>query len=95
MLSPPLRAMLWKSIGLALALIVVVAIALDRLIVWLVGAGTASVEHGFGPHAHLPVTAIAWLLSFAAGFGIIVGSILLMPAVTALVGKLLRRSDRR
>jgi CysZ protein len=30
MLSPPLRAVLWKSIGLALALIVVVAIALDR-----------------------------------------------------------------
>ena len=41
-LSPPLRAVLWKSIALALALIVVAAIALDRLIVWLVGAGSAS-----------------------------------------------------
>jgi len=29
MLSPPLRAVLWKSIALALALIVVAAIALD------------------------------------------------------------------
>ena len=63
MLSPPLRAVLWKSIGLALALIVVVAIALDRLIVWLVGAGSTSVEHGLGPQAHMPAAALAWLLS--------------------------------
>ena len=49
MLSPPLRAMLWKSIGLALALIVVVAIALDRLILWLVGAGSAASSMVFGP----------------------------------------------
>ena len=44
MLSPPLRAILWRSIGLALAVIVVAAIALDRLIVWLLGTGTASLE---------------------------------------------------
>jgi CysZ protein len=84
--SPPLRAVLWKSIGLALALIVVVGIALDRLIVRLVGAGSTSVESTFGPHAHLPTEAIAWLLSVAAGLGIIAGSIFLMPAVTAVVG---------
>ncbi len=85
MLSPPLRTLLWKSVGLALALIVIVAIAIDRLIIWLIGAGSAAVENGLGPHAHLPASAIAWLLSFAAGLGIIVGSVLLMPAVTALV----------
>jgi len=85
MLSPPLRAVLWKSIGLALALIIVVGIVLDRLIAWLVGAGSTSVENTFGAHAHLPVTAIAWLLSIAAGFGIVVGSVMLMPAVTAFV----------
>jgi CysZ protein len=86
MVSPPLRAILWKSIALALALVVAVAIALERLIVYLVGAGSASVETTFGPQAHAPVDAIAWLLSVAAGFGIIVGSVLLMPAVTAVVG---------
>jgi len=85
MLSPPLRTLLWKSVGLALALIVIVAIAIDRLIIWLIGAGSAAVENGLGPHAHLPASAIAWLLSLAAGLGIIVGSVLLMPAVTALV----------
>jgi uncharacterized protein involved in cysteine biosynthesis len=86
MFAAPLRAVLWKSIGLALALIVVLDIALDRLIVWLVGAGSASVETTFGPHAHLPASALAWFLSFAAALGIIVGSVVLMPAVTAIVG---------
>ena len=85
MISPPLRAVLWKSIGLALALIAVIGIAFDRLIIHLVGAGGASVETTLGPHAHLPVDAIAWLLSIAAGLGIIVGGVFLMPAVTALV----------
>src|SRR5271167_1277249 len=86
MLSPPLRAVLWKSIGLALACIVVVAIALDRLIIWLVGAGGAVVENGVGGSAHSAVAAIAWLLSIAAGLGIIAGSIFLMPVATAFVG---------
>jgi uncharacterized protein involved in cysteine biosynthesis len=85
MLSPQLRAVLWKSIGLGLALIVAAGIALDRLIMWLVGAGSHSIETTFGPHAHAPVTAVGWLLSIAAGLGIVVGSVMLMPAVTAFV----------
>jgi len=85
MLSPPLRAVLWKSIGLALLLVIVAAIALDRLIIWLAGAGGASLETAFGPPAHLPVSAFAWVLSIAASLGILAGGILLMPAVTAFV----------
>jgi len=85
MFSAPLRAVLWKSIGLALALIIVVGIGLDRLIVWLIGAGGTSVETTLGQHAHGPVEALAWLLSFAAGIGIVVGSVMLMPAITAFV----------
>jgi CysZ protein len=84
--SPPLRAVLWKSIGLALALIVVIGIVLERLIVHFVGAGSASLESTLGTSSHLPVSILAWLLSIAAGLGIVVGSIMLMPAVTALVG---------
>jgi CysZ protein len=86
MVSPPLRAILWRSIGLALALIVVAGIALERLIVDLLGAGGASVETTLGPQAYVPVSALAWLVSLAAGLGIVVGSIFLMPAVTAVVG---------
>jgi uncharacterized protein involved in cysteine biosynthesis len=84
--SPPLRAVLWKSIGLALALIIVIGIVVERLIVHFVGAGSASLESTLGNSSHLPVSVLAWLLSIAAGLGIIVGSIMLMPAVTALVG---------
>jgi CysZ protein len=86
MFSPPLRAILWRSILLALALIVVGGIGLERVIVWLLGAGGEHVETTLGPHAHAPVTALAWILTFAAGVGIVVGSVMLMPAVTALVG---------
>ncbi len=85
MFSPPLRAVLWKSIGLALLLVIALAAMLERIIVWLVGAGSTSAETALGPHAHLPIDAIAWLLSLAAGFGIVVGSVMLMPAVTAFV----------
>src|SRR6516165_5196327 len=83
--SPPLRAVLCKSVGLALALIAAVGFALDRFIVWLIGTGSTSVETTLGPHAHWPAEALAWLLSIAAGLGIVVGSVMLMPAVTAFV----------
>jgi uncharacterized protein involved in cysteine biosynthesis len=83
--SPPLRAVLWKSIGLALLLIIALAVALERAIVWLVGLGSMSAETALGPHAHFPVDAAAWLLSVLAGFGILAGSVMLMPAVTAFV----------
>jgi len=84
--APPLRALLWKTIGLALALIVAAGIALDRLIAHFIGAGSAAVESTFGPQAHMAASAIAWLLSIAAGLGIVAGSVMLMPAVTAVVG---------
>jgi CysZ protein len=84
--SPPLRAVLWKSIGLAVALVVVVGIVLERLVIYLIGAGSASVETTLGPQAHAPASMIGWLLSIAAGFGIVAGIVLLMPAVTAIVG---------
>jgi uncharacterized protein involved in cysteine biosynthesis len=85
MFSPPLRAVLWKSIGLALGLIVALAAALERAIVWLVATASTSADTALGPHAYLPVDVIAWLLSIAAGFGIVLGGVMLMPAVTAFV----------
>jgi len=85
MFTPPLREILWKSIGLALALIIVVAIALDRLILWLVGHASNSLETTLGAPAHAPASVLAWLFSIAASLGVIVGSVLLMPAVTAFV----------
>jgi CysZ protein len=85
MLSPPFRAVLLKSIGLALLLIVLIAVGLHRLLALFAGAGEAYGEGMFGPDAHMPLMILAKLLSVAAALGIIAGSVFLMPAVTALV----------
>lgn len=46
-LSPPMRSILWKSIGLALVLIIVLAIGMQRLLSWAATSG------GVGPRARL------------------------------------------
>ncbi|MFL5029714.1 MAG: sulfate transporter family protein [Xanthobacteraceae bacterium] len=87
-LSPPFRAVLLKSMGLAAVLLVVAAIALHRLITWLVGGGETWLEGALGPIAHIPLAVVFWLLAFAAALGLFVGVVFLMPAVTALVAGL-------
>jgi CysZ protein len=86
MFSPPFRWVLLKSSGLALGLIVLFAIALHRLLVWLATAGANWVESMFGVSAPAPISIFVWVLSVAAGIGVLVGSVFLMPAVTALLG---------
>ncbi len=85
MFSPPFRAVLLKSIGLALILIIIIGIGLHHLLDWLAGAGEGLAENALGPNAHAPLSALAFVLTIAASLGIVVGSVLLMPAVTALV----------
>jgi CysZ protein len=85
MFTKPFRTVLLKSIGLAVALLVIMGIVLWRLLEWLTGAGSAWVEGTLGPMAHGPLAALGWLLAIALGFGLIAGAIFLMPAVTALV----------
>jgi len=85
MFSPAFRTVLLKSVGLALALIVLLGIGLHRLLVWLASAGEGWAESVLGATAHTPLVIVGWMLSIAAGLGIIAGSVLLMPAVTALV----------
>lgn len=84
-LSPPMRAILWKSVGLALVLIVVVAVLLQRLLSWLAGSGELWAETMLGPNFHTPLNILAWFVSIAAGLGIIAGAVFLMPAITSLV----------
>jgi uncharacterized protein involved in cysteine biosynthesis len=86
MLSPEFRATLWKSIGYALVLIVLIAVGVQRLSVWLASLAERWAEGMLGAALHTPLVVVAWILSIAAGLGIVLGSILLMPAVTALVG---------
>jgi CysZ protein len=84
MFSPEFRRVLLKSIGLALLMIILVGIGLNRVFSWLAGAGANWAEADFGGHAAWQV--IAWILSFAATLGVITGAVFLMPAVTAFVG---------
>ena len=86
MFSPPFRWVLLKSAGLALAVIVLLAMALHRLLVWISSAGANWAEEMFGISAPAPISILIWVISIAAGLGVIVGSVFLMPAVTALVG---------
>jgi len=85
MFSPPFRAILMKSVGLAVVLIFAIGFSLHRLLAWLAGEGGTWAESVLGAASHLPLTILSWMLSIAAGLGIVVGSIFLMPAVTALV----------
>jgi CysZ protein len=85
MFSAPFRAMLLKSAGLALLLIVLLGVALDRLLVALADLAQHRAAGALGPWSELPLGFLAKALSIAAALGIVAGSVLLMPAVTALV----------
>ena len=84
-LSPPMRSILWRSIGLALVLITVLAIGLQRLLSWFATSGEGWLEAMLGPGFHTPLNALAWIVSIAAGLGVVFGAVFLMPAITSLV----------
>ncbi|HMA75186.1 MAG TPA: EI24 domain-containing protein, partial [Xanthobacteraceae bacterium] len=85
MFSQPFRTVLFKSVGLAIAFLIIVVIALFRLLEWLSGTGLGWLEVTIGPAAHGPLAVLGWIVAFALGLGLFAGAILLMPAVTALV----------
>ena len=86
MFSAPLRAVLFKAIGLALLVIVLIGIALQRLFSALATSGADWAEHATGVVPHGAWEVLVWVLSIMAGLGILTGALFLMPAVTALVG---------
>lgn len=87
-LSPPMRSILWKSIGLALVLITVLAIGMQRLFNWLATAGGTWAEGTVGSDYHTMINALSWILSIAAGLSVVAGAIFLMPAITSLVASI-------
>jgi uncharacterized protein involved in cysteine biosynthesis len=88
LLSPPFRSVLLKSIALALVLLLAVGFGLHRVIAWLIGGGGGWIETALGANAHGPINALEWVLTIAAGFGLVAGAVFLMPAVTSLVAGL-------
>jgi uncharacterized protein involved in cysteine biosynthesis len=86
MFTPALRGVLVKAVGLAVLLIVFISILLQRLFVHYADTGASWAEQTAGVAPHAAWTALAWLLSILATFGIVTGAVFLMPAVAALVG---------
>ncbi len=86
LLSPPLRRVLLKAVGLALLLIVIIGIAMQRLLASLADSGATWAEQSSGFAPHSVWAALAWILSIMATLGIVTGALFLMPAVSAFVG---------
>jgi len=86
MFTPALRAVLMKAVGLALILIVIIGIILQRVLAALAqhGADWAEQASGFAPHAAW--SALAWVLSIMASLGIVTGALFLMPTIAAFIG---------
>src|SRR5262249_56152116 len=81
----PFRTVLLKSAGLAVLFLVILGVALDRLLIWLSGAGGQWLEATLGSAAHWPVAVLGWAIAIVLGLGLVVGIIFLMPA-GALLG---------
>lgn len=73
--SPPLRAILWKSLGLTLAILVLIWFGLTRLINWFLSNHQLSADYPF----------LDTLAVFFAGAGLFVALAYVMPAVSILV----------
>jgi len=73
--SAPLRAILWKSLGLTVGLLVVVWAGLTRAINWFLSHHHLSVDYPF----------LDTLAVFFAGAGLFVGLAYVMPAISILV----------
>ena len=86
MFTPALRGVLLKAVGLALVLIVVIGVVLERFLSAMAehGATWAEQASGFAPHAAWQL--IAWILSIMAGIGIVTGALFLMPTIAAFIG---------
>lgn len=73
--SPPFRAIVWKSLGLTLALLAVVWLALTRFLNWWLSQGAVVTDHPM----------IATIAGFLAGAGLFIGLAFLIPPVSILV----------
>ncbi|MDT7640047.1 MAG: D-xylose transport system permease protein, partial [Pseudonocardiales bacterium] len=65
-------------------LIVLIGFGLYRALIWAAALGEAWAQNSLGVTS-TPLAVLAWIISVTVGLGVIVGSVFLMPAVTALV----------
>ena len=72
--SPPFRSVLWKSLGLTIAILLIVWLALQALLTWAIDIGS--------------YPWIETVIGIAAGVGVLIGLAFLVAPVTALVAGL-------
>src|SRR5262249_60800982 len=87
MLAPPLRRVLLKTIGLALILIVIIAILMYRVLAAWAETGTNWAEQTAGTAPHAVWSALAWSLSIMAGVGGITRALFLLPSFSAFLSR--------
>lgn len=83
--TPPFRTVLLKSVGLALLLLVMLGIGLERVFAWLSAEGAGYLESVTGAGWHTPLRVFLWIVTVTLGVGLFAGAIFVMPAVTAFV----------
>jgi len=85
MFSAPFRRVLLKSVGLAVLVLILLGVGLHRLLAWLAGEGAQYLEGVTSPGMQTPLHALLWVVAVILGFGLVLGAVFIMPAVTALV----------
>jgi len=85
MTTPPFRSVLWKSIGLAIVVLILIGVALQRVYAYLAAEGSGWLDGVVWGWAQMPLHALIWAITIAVGLGLFAGAIFLMPAVTSLV----------
>lgn len=88
MFSPPFRAILLKSAGMAVIFLVVLGIGLQRLAAWGAENGGAWLRATWTWFPNWAAQTLEWALSIVAGLGVVAGVVFLMPAATALVASI-------
>jgi uncharacterized protein involved in cysteine biosynthesis len=88
MLSPPFRSVLMKSVAVAIVLLVVVGIAVDRLLMALLARGLAWLEASAAPAWGTAIHVVEWVVAVVTGLGLIASVVFLVPAATAIVAGL-------
>jgi len=85
MFTPPFRTVLLKSVGLALLLLVMLGMGLERVFAWLSAEGAGYLEGVTGAGWHTPLQVLLWIVTVTIGIGLFAGAIFVMPAITAFV----------
>jgi uncharacterized protein involved in cysteine biosynthesis len=55
---------------------------------WFAVYGEGWAEATLGPGFHTPLNILSWIVSIAAGLGVVFGAVFLMPAITSLVASI-------